>query len=175
MHKAFWLGLVGGIPGIIVSLMLIVGASLGEALGEEYLEYTGLLFTLGIIGTICSIVGMIGGALERQKLVGAFLLFGTAVVMFIFLTLVGAFTTIFFIIAGVLMLRDHLKERNAVPAVPYQYPQPYPGQPTPNPPQAQATLFSGQSQGAMLYCPRCGARTEEPDQRYCNACGKKLE
>lgn len=179
MHKAFWLGLIGGILGIIISiLLLLAGYAAGTGVVDYYAELgdpeeiSELLYQMGSVGLACSIVGTISGTMERQKAVGGVLMIVSGVIMLLFTTIFGVITFIMFLIGGVLMLSDHSKEKKAGP-VPLFQPQPYPGQPVPYPYPGQAAPTSGPA--PILFCPRCGAPRGETGQRYCEACGKKLE
>ncbi|WP_019177735.1 DUF4064 domain-containing protein [Methanomassiliicoccus luminyensis] len=183
MNKPFWLGLIGAVFGILIGIMFIaIGYLSGagffdpymEEIGMDLSEYAGLYYGYGAVSMICSIVGVIGGTLTRQKPVGGVLMIASGIIMLLFTSIFGALTFIFFLIGGILMLNDYYKERKAGSAYQYQYPT-QPGQPMPYPPQQQVQPAEQPSQGGLLFCPRCGVQATEPGQRYCDSCGKKLE
>ena len=68
MAKGFWLGIIGGILGILAALLVVLIGGVGEAF-----QATGAssLYANAAGAFIFSIVGMAGGVLEKRKMIAA--------------------------------------------------------------------------------------------------------
>ncbi len=106
MHKSFWLGLIGGIFGISASIGVIFLGGLEEAFGAG----AGELYGLGFAAMIFSVIGMVGGILEKNKAIGGTLMVASGIVVLICISLYGVLTFVFFLIGGVIYLIEWRKE-----------------------------------------------------------------
>lgn len=105
-RKAFWLGLIGGIIGILAGLFAGFVASVGEAfVGDSYGLYTNAISAIGF-----SIMGMVGGFLETWKKAGGIMLILAAIGIFVSVSMFGLLSAILFFVGGALMLSDVRKE-----------------------------------------------------------------
>lgn len=105
-RKAFWLGLIGGIIGVIIAIGFAALGSLADAFGVA----SGSIYVIALLILIFSIMGMAGCFLESHKLVGGVLMMVAGIAMFIFVVWLGALTAILFGIGGLLMISDWVKE-----------------------------------------------------------------
>jgi hypothetical protein len=101
MAKGFWLGIIGGIFGILAALLVVLIGGVGEAF-----QATGAssLYANAAGAFIFSIVGMAGGVLEKRKIIAAALMIIGAFGVLISISLFGVFTFILFLIGGIIIL-----------------------------------------------------------------------
>jgi uncharacterized membrane protein len=113
MGKAFWIGIIGGIFGILAAILVVLMGSIGQAFNA-----TGAssLYTNAAGAFIFSIVGMAGGVLEKRKIIGAALMIIGAFGVLISISLFGVLTFILFLIGGIVVLMQK-KEQVVVPPV----------------------------------------------------------
>jgi hypothetical protein len=104
-RKAFWLGLIGGIIGIIVALGVGFIGSLGEAFGETDQG----LYILAFLAFVFSIMGMIGCFLESHRLAGGITMIIAGIGILVSTSMFGALSAILFVIGGILMISDSRK------------------------------------------------------------------
>lgn len=57
-------GIVGGVLGILATLLVMAGAGVGEAVDAKN---TGSLFVQGLIGFALAVVGIVGGAVAGRS------------------------------------------------------------------------------------------------------------
>ena len=101
MSKVFWLGIIGGIFGILGALVAIMLQGIGEALNAT----SGTSLYYNAAGAIIfSVVGMAGGALEQRRILGGLLMIIGAIGVLISISLFGVLTLILFVIGGILIL-----------------------------------------------------------------------
>jgi uncharacterized membrane protein len=101
MAKGFWLGIIGGIFGILAALLVVLIGGVGEAF-----QATGAssLYANAAGAFIFSIVGMAGGVLEKRKIIAAALMIIGAFGVLISISLFGVLTFILFLIGGIIIL-----------------------------------------------------------------------
>ena len=101
MAKAFWLGIIGGIFGILAAVLVVMIGGIGKAFNA-----TGAssLYTNAAGALIFSIVGIAGGVLEKRKIIGAALMFIGAVGVLLSISLFGVLSLILFAVGGILIL-----------------------------------------------------------------------
>ena len=101
MAKGFWLGIIGGIFGILAALLVVLIGGVGEAF-----QATGAssLYANAAGAFIFSIVGMVGGVLEKRKIIAAALMIIGAFGVLISISLFGVLTFILFLIGGIVIL-----------------------------------------------------------------------
>jgi len=110
MGKAFWLGIIGGIFGILGAVVTIMIQSLSDTFNATsgaslYYNAAGAL--------IFSIVGIAGGVLETRKILGAALMIIGAFGVLVSISLFGVLTFILFLVGGVIIFIQK-KEQPAV-------------------------------------------------------------
>jgi len=98
MSKSFWLGIIGGIFGIIGGTLAILIGGIGGAFN---MSGSFTVFGLGVIAILISFIGMAAGALTNQQLGGALLVL-TAVGIVVAISFAGILSAIIFFIGGVL-------------------------------------------------------------------------
>jgi len=98
MAKSFWLGIIGGIFGIIGGILAIMIGGIGGAFD---ISGSFTVFGLGLIAILISIIGMAAGALSDQKIGGGILL-SAAIGIFIAISLAGVLPAILFLIGGLI-------------------------------------------------------------------------
>ena len=103
MGKAFWLGIIGGILGILIAMVVYVIA----------FNFDTSLYTNVAGAFIFSIVGMAGGILEKRKMLGAALMFIGGVGVLISISFYGILTLVLFVVGGIIILMQK-KEQPAV-------------------------------------------------------------
>jgi hypothetical protein len=106
MGKAFWIGIIGGIFGILGAILAYLIASFG----------TSSLFTNAAGALIFSVVGIIGGVLETRKMLGAALMIIGAFGVVISISIFGVLTFILFLVGGIVILMQK-KEQPVAPPV----------------------------------------------------------
>ncbi len=101
MANGFWLGIIGGIFGILAALLVVLIGGVGEAF-----QATGAssLYANAAGAFIFSIVGMAGGVLEKRKIIAAALMIIGAFGVLISISLFGVLTFILFLIGGIIIL-----------------------------------------------------------------------
>ncbi|MFZ1022103.1 MAG: hypothetical protein WCE82_06360 [Halobacteriota archaeon] len=101
MGKAFWLGIIGGIFGILAAVLVVLIGGIGQAFNA-----TGAssLYTNAAGAFIFSIVGIAGGVLEQRKIIGAVLMIVGALGVVISISLFGVLTFILFLVGGIIIL-----------------------------------------------------------------------
>jgi hypothetical protein len=113
MSRAVWLGIIGGIFGILGAVLLIIIQSISEsfnaATGGAPIYYNAA----GAI--IFSIVGIAGGVLETRKILGAALMIIGALGVFISISVFGILTFVLFLVGGILILRQKKEQATAPP------------------------------------------------------------
>jgi len=113
MAKAFWLGIIGGIFGILAAILVVLIGGIGQAFNA-----TGAssLYTNAAGAFIFSIVGMAGGVLETRKILGTALMVIGAFGVVISIGLFGVLSFILFLVGGILILAQK-KEQVVAPPV----------------------------------------------------------
>jgi len=159
VHKSFWLGLIGGIFGILAGLLVGFIGAMGDALGIG--DYG--LYTWAVLVFLLSILGIVGGALERWKLIGGVIMIIAGIGIVVVIGMLGFLTLVLFIIGGALLLVDASKESKAQPAQ-YAYAQPIAAA---TGDQANATVMPQKGN----FCPNCGATRKVDGQSFCEYCG----
>lgn len=101
----FVLGLIGGIVGIILSLLVVLGggviANLGLGVGEDALG--GAIMLTGILAIVASVLGIVGSIVVRKKgLAGGIIMVIAAVGGFICLSTGYLIPAIILAVAGLL-------------------------------------------------------------------------
>jgi hypothetical protein len=113
MGKAFWLGIIGGIFGILGAVLAILIQSISESFNAT--SGTNLYYNAAA-AIIFSIVGIAGGVLETRKILGAALMIIGALGVVISISAFGILTFVLFLVGGILILMQK-KEQAAVPPV----------------------------------------------------------
>lgn len=98
MSKSFWLGIIGGIFGILGGMLAMMIGGIGGAFDVSG-SFT--VFGLGIIAILISLIGMASGALQNQKMGGGLLIL-SALGIVIAISFAGIISSIIFFIGGVL-------------------------------------------------------------------------
>jgi hypothetical protein len=143
MGKAFWLGIIGGIFGILGAVLAILIQSLSEAFGAT----TGTsLYYNAAAAIIFSIVGIAGGVLETRKILGAAIMIIGALGVVISISAFGILTLILFLVGGVLILMQKIEQ--TIPS------------------GGADTRMDERKR----YCKNCGAEVI-PHSNYCSRCG----
>ena len=101
MAKAFWLGIIGGIFGILAAVLVVMIGGIGEAFNATR---ASSLYTNAAGAFIFSIVGIAGGVLEKRKILGAVLMFIGVVGVLISISLFGVLTFVLFLLGGIIIL-----------------------------------------------------------------------
>lgn len=101
MGNAFWLGIVGGISGILAVILVVLLGGMGEAFNaiEGLQPYTNAAGA----ALIFSLLGIAGGVLENQKILGAALMIIGALGALISISLLSALSFAQFL-AGVILI-----------------------------------------------------------------------
>ncbi len=113
MAKAFWLGIIGGIFGILGAVLAIMIQNLSEAFNAT--SGTNLYYN-AVAAIIFSIVGIAGGVLETRKILGAALMTIGALGVVISISAFGILTFVLFLVGGILILMQK-KEKAVAPPV----------------------------------------------------------
>jgi hypothetical protein len=103
MAKAFWLGIMGGILGILVAMGVYLIA----------FNYVSSYYTNAAAAFVFSIVGIAGGILEGRKILGAVLMFIGAIGIILSLGFYGILTFILFLVGAIVILMQ--KKQVAAP------------------------------------------------------------
>jgi hypothetical protein len=104
MGKAFWLGIIGGIFGILAAMVVYLIAFNGSS----------SLYTNAAVAFVFSIVGIAGGVLEKRKILGAALMFIGAVGVISSIGFYGVLIFVLFLVGGIVILMQK-KEQATVP------------------------------------------------------------
>lgn len=101
----FVLGLIGGLVGIVLSLLVVLGggaiASLGLGVGEDVVG--GAIMLTGILAIVASVLGIVGSIVVRKKaVVGGIIMIIAAVGGFICLSTGYLIPAIILAVAGLL-------------------------------------------------------------------------
>lgn len=112
MGKAFWLGIIGGIFGILGAIAAIMIQSLSEAFNAT--SGTNLYYNAAA-AIIFSIVGIVGGVLETRKMLGAALMIIGALGVVISISAFGILTFVLFLVGGILILMQKKEQATAPP------------------------------------------------------------
>ena len=102
MGKAFWLGIIGAIFGVLGALAAVMIQIINESLANPVSGSSLYVNAAGAI--IFSIVGIAGGVLEKRKIIGAALMIIGAFGVVISLSIFGALTFILFLVGGIIIL-----------------------------------------------------------------------
>lgn len=94
MGKAFWLGIIGGILGILIAM----GAYLIAFNGTES------LYANAALAFIFSMVGIAGGILEKRRTLGAALMIIGAVGFLLSTSFYGILVFVLFLVGGIVIL-----------------------------------------------------------------------
>lgn len=113
MGKAFWLGIIGGIFGILAAVLVVLIGGFGEAFNTSG---ASSLYANAAGAFVFSIVGIAGGVLETRKILGAALMIIGAFGVLISISLFGVLTFILFLVGGILILMQK-KEQAVAPPV----------------------------------------------------------
>ena len=113
MGKAFWLGIIGGIFGILGAIIAVMIAGLGETV-----NVTGAssLYANAAGAFVFSIVGMAGGIFEKRRIIGAALMIIGGIAVLISISLFGVLACILLVIGGIVILMQ--KKEQPVLAAP---------------------------------------------------------
>lgn len=113
MGKAFWIGIIGGIFGILAAVLVVLIGGIGQAFNA-----TGAssLYTNAAGAFIFSLVGIAGGVLEKRKILGAALMIIGALGVVISISIFGVLTFVLFLVGGILILAQK-KEQVVAPPV----------------------------------------------------------
>ena len=103
----FWLSLIGGIVGINVGIFLAFLGNLFEGFGLTTLKAN----LPAVIMISSSLLGLIGGFLEGQKVVGGILMVISGIVIILFGNWMGWFTAASFLLGGGLLIFDRWREQ----------------------------------------------------------------
>jgi hypothetical protein len=112
MGKAFWLGIIGGIFGILGAVLAIMIQSLSETFNAT--SGTNLYYNAAA-AIIFSIVGIAGGVLETRKILGAALMIIGALGVVISIGAFGILTFVLFLVGGILILMQKKEQATAPP------------------------------------------------------------
>jgi len=107
MAKAFWLGIIGGIFGILAAVLIVMIGGIGEAFSATE---ASSLYTNAAGAFIFSIVGIAGGLLEKRKILAAALMFIGAVGVLLSISLFGVLSLILFAVGGILILMQNKEQ-----------------------------------------------------------------
>jgi hypothetical protein len=113
MGKAFWIGIIGGIFGILGAILAIMIQSISDTFNAT--SGTSLYYNAAA-AIIFSIVGIAGGVLEARKILGAALMIIGAFGVLISISLFGVLTFILFLVGGIVILMQK-KEQAVAPPV----------------------------------------------------------
>ncbi len=165
MNKAFWLGLVGGIFGILAALFVGFVGSVGVALGSG----DGGLYGLAGLGFLFSIMGIVGGMIESNKLVGGATMVIAALGILVSIGFFGVLSFILFLIGGGILLLDARKVRSPFPSTYYAAQQPSRVHSS-----DRMTNLNQVPPSGLGSCSNCGAPMNMAGQQFCSSCGYKL-
>lgn len=101
MAKELWLGVIGGIFGILGGIVALVVGGLGEALGMG----DAGLYVLGTFAILFSGVGMLTPVLIDNKEWVAVLMIVSGVIVLIMISAFGVLTFALFLIGGIIAYR----------------------------------------------------------------------
>jgi len=108
MSKSFWLGIVGGIIGILIAIIVILLGSVVSAFG--YGDVAGVVYLCGGVILALSVIGMVAGMYPENWISGVvFIMCGVG--MLIMAGLAGVLTCVLFVIAGALILMAHNEQK----------------------------------------------------------------
>lgn len=102
MDKDFWLGLTGGIFGILGGIAAFVMGAAGEALSGS----AGGLYGQGFVAIIFSMAGIIAPALMDEKRWIGVIMILSGIIVFIAIGLFGVISLILFIVGGIIALKN---------------------------------------------------------------------
>ena len=107
MSKAFWLGIIGGIFGILAALLVVLIGGIGEAFNA-----TGAssLYANAAGAFVFSIVGIAGSVLKQRKLISAVLMIVGGLGILIAISLFGVLSFILFLVGAILILMRKKEE-----------------------------------------------------------------
>jgi hypothetical protein len=94
MGKAFWLGIIGGILGILTAMVVYLIA----------FNYVSSYYANAAAAFIFSIVGIVGGVFEERKILGAALMFIGAIGIIFSIGFYGILSFILFLVGAVVIL-----------------------------------------------------------------------
>lgn len=106
MDKDFWLGLIGGVFGILGAIAAFVIGATGEALTGS----SEGLYAQGGVALIFSIVGIVAPAILDTKKWTGVLMIVSGIIVLIAIGLFGVLTVILFIIGGAVALKNRESE-----------------------------------------------------------------
>jgi tetratricopeptide (TPR) repeat protein len=101
-RRPFWLGLFGGIIGILVSLLGFVLTGLSALTNSSA---TMILLGLTIVTIIFSLIGMVSGISGKSKKSGILMIFCGIIILFT-TYIVGILASIFFIVGGFIIYKN---------------------------------------------------------------------
>jgi len=111
MSKSFWLGIAGGVIGILLAILVILLGSVVSAFGRG--DIAGLVYISGGIILALSLMGMVAGMYPQNWVSGVvFIVCGVG--MLIMAGLAGLLTCVLFIIAGALILMAHNERKKTL-------------------------------------------------------------
>jgi|GEM_PF-547755 hypothetical protein len=165
MQKSYWLGLIGGFIGILSGALVAITGYYVSSIDSSVSSAD--LYILSAIAIFFSVLGIVGGHMHHDKRIGGVLMIVSGIGVLISISFLGVPTFILFLLGGLLLLSDAMKERRmGHPSYP-MYPAtrtPYRGQSTY---QSKSTY---QAQGGMNSCPNCGTPVEMAGQQTCRKC-----
>ena len=107
MSKAFWLGIIAGIFGILAALLVVLIGGIGEAFNATG---ASALYANAAGAFVFSIVGIAGSVLERRKLISAALMIVGGLGVLIAISLFGVLSFILFLVGAILILMRKKEE-----------------------------------------------------------------
>lgn len=107
MSKAFWLGIIGGIFGILAAVLVVLIGGIGEAFNATG---ASALYANAAGAFVFSIVGIAGSVLERRKLISAALMIVGGLGVLIAISLFGVLSFILFLVGAILILMRKKEE-----------------------------------------------------------------
>ena len=100
MSKIFWIGIIGGITGILAGVFATLVGSVGEAFNASSVSS---LYMNAAGAIVFSVVGIAGGALETKKILGGLLMIIGALGVLISVSLFGVLACVLFVIGAILI------------------------------------------------------------------------
>ena len=104
MNKGGIWALIGGIIGILLALAMLSAASF---FGSYGFGFASDMFTImGGLGLVFSIIGIVCGFIEKQKMAAGALMIVSGIVVLIAMTVFGVLTFILFLVGGIMVIRE---------------------------------------------------------------------
>ncbi|MFW6008698.1 MAG: hypothetical protein ACOCP8_05460 [archaeon] len=108
MYKEFWLGLIGGIFGIIGALAAITVGSAGEVITGS----SSGLYLQGSVALLFSIVGIaIPAVMDTRKWIGAIMI-ASGIIVLMMISMFGVLPMVLFVIGGIIAIKNRDSEES---------------------------------------------------------------